>query len=464
MLRSQLVLPPRAASLASLTSIFGPAALALLWASSIAQANPAAEVPSAADPGNPIDLHMRLDYEYQIDRSLLTRERVGAVGTDPLGGIPKSKDLAFHQYRHVLTPRAELGVYHDTWLSIALPIIIAQARELDLATGVDRANSSTIDDGLLPMAGFDARDPGTAPPGKLVFRGVSRGGLDQLRLGLAAAPMSQQRDDTKPTWKIGAELLLSVGKIMKFDPMNPRSETGVSKGVHEARVFTSVDRTFDRFEGWFELFWQAPIATKSGSLFKDPGFGATNVSLSQQAGASVGIEAYALDDKQNSNRISFDAGARVVGHFEGRDYTEMWEVFTYAGDTRLGGPLILDADPLETGVQPTSHPGISNVENYLETAGRFAVRAALGPKVRFAALVDLTWKSDHAISFADAGVDLPTCGGSSSNCENDANELVNPGTKEVNPVHAPKIDLVGHRYFSEDNFGLIIGVEGQVLF
>jgi hypothetical protein len=432
---------------------------------STARANPDSIVPSAADPGNPIDLHLRLDYEYQIDRADIYREQVGAIGLDPNDGIPKSKDLTFHQYRHVLTPRAELGVYHDTWLSVALPIIIAQARELELQSGVDRADSSTLGDGLLPMAGFDARDPSTAPPGNLIFRGVSRSGLDQVHLALTAAPMSQKRDDTKPTWKLGAELRLSVGKIMKFDPMSPGSETGVSRGVHEVRVFTSVDRKFDRTEGWFELFWQVPIASKSGSLYRDPGFGATNVTAPQQAGFSAGAEVYALDDKQNGNRISLDVGGRVVGHFEGRDYSEMWEVFGYAGDTRLGGPLILDSDPLTPGVQPMSHPGISNIENYLETATRFAVRAALGPKVRFAASVDLAWKTDHAISFADAGVDRPTCSGSrTSNCEDDANDLVNPGTNEVNPLHAPRIDLVGHRYFSEHNFGLIIGLQGQVLF
>jgi len=430
----------------------------------IARANPDAEVPSAADPGDPIDLHVRLDYEYQIDRADILRERAGAIGTDPLNGIPKSKDLQFHQYRHVLTPRAELGIYHDTYLTVALPIIIAQARELELASGVDRANSSTIDDGLLPAASFDARDPGTAPPGNLVFRGVSRSGLDQIHLGLAAAPMSQSRDDTKPTWKLGAEVRLSVGKIMKFDPMNPGSETGVSKGVHEARVYTSVDRKFDRFEGWFELFWQVPIAEKADSLFKDPGYGSTNPALSQQAGVSFGVEAYALDDKDNGNRISLDLGSRVVGHFEGREYTEMWEVFGYAGDTRLDGPLVLDSDPTDTGRQAMSHPGISNVENYLETAARIAVRASLGPKVRFAASIDLAWKTDHSISFADAGVDLPTCGGNTTRCEDDDNDLVNPGTREVNPLHAPVIDLVGHRYFSENNFGIAIGIQGQVLF
>lgn len=429
-----------------------------------ARANPDAEVPSAADPGNPIDLHVRLDYEYQIDRAQIRRERVGAIGTDPLDGIPKSNDLEFHQYRHLLTPRAELGLYHDTYLTVALPIIIAQARELELASGVDRANSSTVDDGLLPMQGFDARDPGTAPPGSLVFRGVSRSGLDQIHLGLVAAPMSQKRDDTKPTWKLGAEMRLAIGKLMRFDPMSPGSETGVSRGVHEVRAYTTVDRKYDRFEGWFELFWQVPIATKSDSLYKDPGFGSTNPAPSQTAGVSFGIETYALDDKDNGNRISLDLGSRIVGHFEGREYTEMWEVFAYAGDTRLDGPLVLDSDPTQTGRQALSHPGISNVENYLETAARFAVRASLGPKVRFGAIVDVAWKTDHAISFADAGVDLPTCGTNTTRCEEDNNDLVNPGTREVNPLHAPTIDLVGHRYFSEANFGLSIGIQGQVLF
>lgn len=443
------------------------AALWLLAAGApAALANPHSIVPSAADPGNPIDLQILLDYQYQLDSSSLMRERVGAVGTDPLGPIQKSKDLEFHQYRHVLTPRAELGVYHDTYLTLAMPIIIAQARELELASGVDRASSSTVDDGLLPMDGFDARDPSAPPPGSLLFRGHSRSGLDQIHLGIAGAPMSQRRDETKPTWKLGAEVRLAVGKIMRFDPMNPGGETGVSRGVHEGRVYTSIDRKFERFEGWFELSWQFPIAEKSGSLFTDPGFGSTNASLSQQAGVSFGVEAYALDDKDNQNTISLDLGGRVLAHFEGREYTEMWEVFAYAGDTRTAGnPLILDVDPIESGRQDLSHPGISNVENYLETAARVAVRAQLGPKVRFAAVVDLAWKTDHAISFADAGTDLPTCGDvSTTRCEDDVNDLVNPSTREVNPLHAPVIDLVGHRYFAEDAFSLAIGIEAQVLF
>jgi hypothetical protein len=429
-----------------------------------ATANPDSLVPSAGVPGAPMSLHVRLDYEYQLDRSLLEREDIGAPDADPLGGIPRHKDLAFHQYRHVLTPRAEVGIFRDTWLSLALPIVIGQARELELASGIDRGGSSTLQDGLLPSAGFDARDPTAPPPGDLVFRGVSRSGVDQIHAGLGVALMNQRRDDTKPTWKIGAELRFAIGRVMRFDALDPGSETGVSKGVHELRLWTTMDRQFSWTEGWFELFWQTPIAVKSTSLFKDPGFGSTNTKLSQKGGVAFGVETYALDDKQTGNRISLDLGGRIVGHFEGRDYSEMWEVFALAGDSRGTGPLILDRDPTNAGLQPMSHPGISNIENYLETAGRVAVRASLGEHVRFAAIVDLAWKTDHVISFADAGIDLPTCGSSGGACEDATNDVVNPGTREVNPVHAPTIDLVGHRYHSVDNLGVVVGIQAQALF
>lgn len=441
-------------------------ALVASLASTTAYAGPASVVPSAADVGDPLDFHARVEYGYAVERASIERESVGP-GADPLGATPQQLDLAFEQFRHTITPRGELGVYRDTWLSVALPIVIAQSRELSLQDGVDRDSSSTLRDGILPFDGFDARDPGTALPGDLVFRGASRSGLDQVHLGLGIAPMNQQRDATKPTWKLGAELRLAVGKVMRFDAMRTDDQTGVSRGVHELRLWTSMARRYRRTEAWFEMYWQAPIAAKDGSLFEDPtngDFGATNTMPGQRAGIGFGIEAYIVDDAINNNRISVDLGMKVDAHFEGRDYTEMWEVFALAGDSRGTGPLILDEDPTQPDVQAFSHPGITNVENYLAMTGRAAIRGQLGQHVRVAATLDLVWKTDHVITFADAGVDLPTCGSASGRCEDDVNDLVNPGTREVNPLHVPLIDLVGHRYHSEDNFGFVIGVDGQVLF
>jgi hypothetical protein len=446
-------------------------AVTLIVTAATAHANPASLVPGGVDAAAPnvsqsrVDVVGTVDYEYEQDSSTIWRENVRDPNADPNGPLPTHRDLAFHQYKHTLTPRLAVGIFHDTFFTAALPVVITQSRELRLDTGVDRAGSSSVIDGLIPMTGFDARDPSTPTTGDLMFRGPDRHGLDQIELGLGVAPMNQARDDTKPTWKIGAELRLAIGTVMKLDPTAPASNTGVSSGVHELKLWTSFDRKLDWVEPWVEIFWQVPLTSTKDSLFQDPGFGTTNVSKSQTAGVQFGLEAYAIDNAADRNRISLDLGTKVVAHFEGRDYSEMWEVFASAGDSRGAGPLILDADPTKSGIQALSYPGISNVENYLETTAKIAIRAEIGPHVRFWAGTDIIWKTDHAITFADAGVDLPTCGAAATtHCEQGANDVINPGTEEVNPLHAGVIDLVGHRYRSQDNFGIVIGVSGQVLF
>ena len=436
-----------------------------------ARANPEDLLPGSIDRAgctsadeSDVDLCAGVDYTYEADSSQVMREHVGA-GADPNAPLPVQKDLKFKEFTHTVTPHVQFGIYHDVFVTVALPIVITQARELHLDNGVTRDMSSTALDGILPAQGFDARDPMTPPPGDLMWRGVARHGLDTLNLGLGFAPMNQLHDDTKPTWKIGAELRLAIGGEMKFDPTAPKANTGVGYGVHELRVWTTFDKRLGWAEPWAEFWWQVPLASKSDSLFQDPGFGSTNAQKGQQAGASFGLQVYAVDDAANQNRISLDLGTKLIAHFEGRDYSEMWEPFAYAGDSRGMGPLILDADPTKDGIQALSHPGISNIENYLESAARVAIRARLGTRVSFAVLGDAVWKTDHVISFADAGVDLPTCTGSqTAHCEVDQNDLVNPGTEEVNPLHKDTIDLVGHRYRSVNNFGFIIGIQGQVLF
>ena len=118
---------------------------------------------------------------------------------------------------------------------------------------------------------------------------------------------------------------------MKFDPTAPKANTAVGYGVHQLRVWTSFDRKLGWAQPWVDLWWQVPLAAKSDSLFQDPGFGATNVDLGQQAGASFGMQVYAVDDVPNNNQITVDVGTRFIAHFEGRDYSEMWEPFAFAG-------------------------------------------------------------------------------------------------------------------------------------
>ena len=192
---------------------------------------------------------------------------------------------------------------------------------------------------------------------------------------------------------------------------------------------------------------------KSGSLFNDPGFGATNIEKSQQAGVKFGLELYAVDNPADQTRISLDLGSHVVAHFEGREYSEMWELFALAGDRALQGPLILDADPTRAASRRSATPASRTSRTTSRPTGRFALRAQIGPHVRFAVLGDLIWKTDHVIY-------VRRCRRRSRTT---TTTWLTRAPNEVNPLHVPAIDLVGHRYRSEDGFGFVIGSPAQVL-
>ena len=449
-----------------------------------ARANPFIEIASAADPEDPFDVNITVDYEFYSKSAAVRRELAGFPGTDPDGPVPLVKDLIFSSTRHEVIPKLEVGIFTDLAVYATLPVIIHDSRRLELdqtaencvfpggagqATCIDRTNSTTIQDGLLPNTGFDAEDPSAGFTGSdpLIFRGVDRWGLDQIHLGLAWAPMNQRRDDTKPTWKIGGEVRVAIGNEMRLDRMDPDAETGVGRGIHEVKLWTSLAKRTRWAIPYFEAWWMATVGETDESQFRDPPqglFGAERTSPQQHAGTRFGFEAVAWQGENDQQRVGIDASAIFEAHFEGREYSEMWEVFAFAGDARAAGPLVLEADPTAGGPL-FSHPGVSNIENYLTAAGRFGIHASLGPRVQFGTHFQYNWHQSHIITFADAGVDLATCsGGQTAGCEIDNNDVVNPGTVEVNPFHVPGLDTVGNRYRVDESRTYQLSVAAMVLF
>jgi hypothetical protein len=234
-------------------------ATALVAGTPVALASPHSEVASAFDVDDRFDLHVSLEYGLELHRAGIRREQSGLAGTQPTDPVPVVKDLYFEGSRHLIMPRLELGLFTDLSLTAALPVVISDGRTLLLdqraspcvfpgggqaATCIDRTNSSTIADAILPANGFDADNPGGPgfTDGATLFRGPTRAGLDQAHLGLVWAPMNQDRDDTKPTWKIGVEGRVAIGAPMRLDPQNPGSQTSVGRGLHELHAFTSFAR------------------------------------------------------------------------------------------------------------------------------------------------------------------------------------------------------------------------------
>jgi hypothetical protein len=410
-----------------------------------AAADPPATAGSAgpATPGVTIDLSV--DYAYSARRSTLKRELAGLPGAALDGPTPLVKDLVFRGSRHEVRPRAELGVPYGLSFTLALPIVLRDVRRLDFdqradgcvfasdpgrATCVDATNSTTVADGLLPSDGLDV-DGGGATGGDTVFRGATRAGLDQLHAGAAWKVTDQARDPSKPTWTVGAELRLSIGDVMAIDAARPAGDDGVSRGVHELRAATALERRLGRpgMTPRFEAWWLAPIATRDGAPL-DPPDGAGDLQRSQhRGGVDGGVEVVPWERADTGQRVAVAVTAGVAAHFAGRAYSDLWEVFALAGGE--GGPLVLDADPGQQGMQPLPHPGVTTTQEFLSAGGRVAFDVRPTGWLQLDLAADLAWEQTHLVSFARGG-----------------------------PLFAPVIDQVGHRYRVDE--GLTYALSGGV--
>jgi hypothetical protein len=427
-------------------------------------------VASALDKDNPLDIFLTLDYEMSFKRALIRREGLG-VADQP---APMDGELDYAQNTHVLTPRLQIGLYHDLELNVALPITISDSRTYSFASGVTAPGSSTIADGLLPMGGYDAGNPTGSLTGDDIFKGVERKGIDQLHIGLAWAPLSQKRDDTKPTWVVGGEFRLAIGKPMRFDRLNPGSEDGVGRGFHELRLYTVLGKQLTWGRVWTSAYWQTPLPgagadatdAKPDTQFFDVGFGQDSIYPQQHGGISANLALLPYARPERGLAFAIQVGGSVDAHFQGRGYSEMWEIFAYAGDIRNNpdAPLRIDPNPTEANAF-VSHPGVTTIENYLTWAGRITLRGELGPKVRLFAGFELSWDQAHRLSFDDAGNDRPACdGASTTSCETPNDDVVTPGTVEVNPLFAPLIDQPGHRYAIDDSLTYMVSFGAALMF
>lgn len=449
-----------------------------------AVAGPATEVASAFSEGDTFDLHTSLHYRYTTRSSVIKRESAGLPGTGADDQMPVVRDLLFSGSTHELIPRIELGIFHDFWVYAELPIVLHQTSELSFdqrdtpcdfsgggaPTCINAGNSSTVRDRLLPETGFDSFDP-SGPGftgGSTIFRGPNRRGTTQLHLGLGVAPMNQERDDTKPTWKIGGEIRLPIGATKTFNRSEPERNKGVSEGVTEIRLWTSMARKIRWAEPHFELWWQAPLSVKGSAPLAplDQPFGVTSESPQQRAGTTFGVEATLWEKPEDDLRVGLDLSADLNAIFEGRGYSDMWQVFAYAGSASAAdAPLVLDEEPTISGVQAKSHPGASNIENFMTLNTQLQVTADVGEKIRFAAGMGIGLEQSHLISFADAGKDAPTCTASvTSGCETASNQVVDANTFEVNPLHASTIDQAGHRYRVAEGRTFHLSLSARILF
>ena len=426
----------------------------------------ATQIASAFDKDDPFDVNVSLGYTRTLTRGAIVRELVGRSIDQASPELVK--ELRYSQVQHVLSLRAEVGVWRDLQLHLEFPIILSRTTSLSLAQNggdpcgspastncVTPSNSTLVRDGLLDGSQMapdqvDVAGTGGADGGR-VF--PERSGLDQIHFGVTWAPLNQMRDPTKPTWLIGFEMRAAVGDAMDYDPQDPDGNTSVGRQVHQYHWWTAVSRSYPYLDVWMGLHYLLPIATSS-SLFDRTTFGGSGQERHEPRHVGwleAGVEVVAWHQEKQNNRLTIELGGKLEGVFEGRGYSPMWQLLarqpTLEGPClpdRGGGPLTWNNGTYCASANDTiPFPGLTRIENHAKFFGNLAINLELTKYFSARLGVSLGHEQDHYVTFGDAGRALcdpespgPGCGG--------ILDLDDP--KQVNPLYRPLIDAPGRRF------------------
>jgi hypothetical protein len=464
----------------------------LLLTEGTSHAGHVTDLATAFDKGNPYDFNLQVGYTRSLKRGSIKREVTGIKDNkgNPLyaDGVQTFKEARFTQTRHILSIRGELAIFRDLQLSLEFPIILQDTRSLDFAQNggddcgnpveincVTKRNSTLVKQGFLPQSmvnNMNDRQVELAGPNATpnMFDLPNRAGLDQFHLGLSWAPLNQKRDPTKPTWVIGFEARIAVGDPMEHNGfqsevqakfkgapgsiLNPSGNTSVGRGIHELMWFTTVSRRWRYIDPWIHFFYMFPVATKD-SMYEKTEFdlsGQERHTPQQTGGVEAGMEIVAWEQPAKNNKFTIELYARLEGRFEGRGYSELWEIF--ANNPVLAGPCRPRPDskfysPSKwnngsyclgdlSSNDPSNfipYPGLSKIENYATFKASLAFNLDFTKYFRARLGVSLGHEQQHFITFGDAGRDLGGIKGIDSDLET-----------EVNPMYRPFVDMVGRRF------------------
>jgi hypothetical protein len=378
-------------------------------------------VSGSLGPGAWVDVHLSLGWTHDSRRAAIKREIEGqATG----GQIALRNDLVFRQTRDALHLRADVGVWRDLSLFLALPIVLADDRSLDFdrsacgfgaAPGcVDENNATILRDGILPGFGapsFGLDSPHQRPfqhPSQTVFRGPTRKGLEYLAVGASWALLNQDRDFTHPTWIVRAEARFAVGADMRFDPLHAGASTSVGPGFNQFVFSTIFSRRLWTFEPYVGGWYLLPVATSGSPVSRDVlGKGAADTPV-HRAGAEFGVEAAVWDDPRSQRRITFELGGRMELRMAGLEQGPLWEPLAGSPscpkvttacrrdvDVDLNGDGVVDPNP-----------GTTHTPAYGVLGGQAGLGVRAGRYLRFRGLFGLSYEQDHFLTDARSGIDV----------------------------------------------------------
>jgi len=422
----------------------------------------AAQITEAQDSfmeGHPFGMALHVRYQYINDTAKILRE--GPEVKNERNILYNAIDVS--RFQHIMHFDLGVGLYHDLELALNLPVILVEQTNLEIDTNVLE----------LPYSSFE---------------GKKRSGLGDMGVGLRWAPWSYARDKKYPTWLLGLMFRIPTAQVATA------SNQAVGQGVFRVDINTAISRrVFWWLEPYFDLHGSLVGSATKKSPFADKGVQdvQTLVTPGHSIGLKLGAEFIPWENESEGRHFSIDLGVGLDYVFEGREYTEIFELlgrqslncagsdgcapFTYdrdvkgqkdhlirqfqagdiTGDEYNAAVQEIDKD-VNSGVYPMTD-GITDVEHYGIYTGWAGFHLqplrylALGVNCSFA------YRQPHFITFADPGKDATVdldgvVTGYNSQKEN-----------EYNPVYLEGVDKPGNRLKLDQPFtwSLLFTLTGQ---
>lgn len=452
-------------------------------ASQSAHAAEITRVATSFEEGNQFDIHFGVAYDFNYKQAAVLREWNAGPGDDSSRLV---KDLIYRQFRHTVTPTMEIGLWHDLALYMALPVVLADTRTYEFdqraddcvfgdspdANCVNKANSTTIRDNIIPNGGFDATNSSdpfgqyTGDSTELIFSGPARRGLDQLHIGLKYGILSQRTRSHMPNWLVGFEGRFAIGKAMTFtrDIVNGQSDGNgrVGRRIHELGAWTALSRRYRFLDPYFLAYWRQSLRA-SGSVFEDySSLGSQgNINPQSQTGLTFGAEIVPWERAAKGMKVSVYMQGGADLHYGGRGYSEIWELLAdspamvgsnnptqadqcdrnlsiQSADANPGDPSYLT----DGGNACDKFEGITDLQDFGTFGFDGGLNLHLGKHARINLGVKGSTDTRHFATFTNRGK-----ADASGNGDPDR---VDQGTVEVNPLRRDVVDNVGRRYVIDD--------------
>lgn len=342
------------------------------------------------------DLYMGVDFEMEMANGKITREPIDRLG---LAGEGCSKtnvqdclpvdELRWKGTVSKMKVKTQIGMYHDLAFTGGWTYIFSESRRFHFARGVDGTNST-----VAPTTDFNGDGQVDADdvlfPADFSSRHKGSGALD---LGLRWAPLSDERDESKPMWV----LLFNWRTPWTAKTYNPEKRTNpgpVGDGVHRLTFGTALSKRLANvgligidpranrrgfIDPYLELSYTLPIPQRSRARpdllrSRENPFGHKP---SHEGELKIGFEVVPLEDLKNSRKIAIDIGLLSRYHTEGRNYSVL-------------------TDPLGE---------LNFTEQFIHVGGRLGLYAQAAEFIRLKVGVGFGYNSEHFLTNEEVGRD-----------------------------------------------------------